>query len=101
MTSGNEMTMKANRAADVASQYFAYIAVLSVGVMIAVVTMYYSAQTAITWIDAATFPERNPTANFRTLPAEQDNGAAVSNTFAMLPAAAPLRMKNEVISSNF
>lgn len=93
---------QASRAVDVATQYFAYVAVTGAAAAIAVVTLAYSAQTALSLVDTTVFPERPAKIErVKMLPAQPDKLEAPSNTFAMLPSSMPLRMKNDVISSNY
>lgn len=94
-------TDQAARAADLATQYLAYIAVIGMAAAVAVVAMMFSAKTALHLVDAAAFPKRQPAQSQQfqpTLPAAQDR-LETKNTFAMVPM--PLDMKNDVMSSNF
>jgi hypothetical protein len=93
---------QAARAVDVATQYFAYVAVTGAAAAIAVVTLAYSAQTAMSLVDVTVFPERPAKIErVNTLPAQPDKLESSPNTFAMLPSSMPMSMKNDVISSNY
>jgi hypothetical protein len=100
----NDLTKRTDRFVDLATQYFAYMAGVSIAVGVAAVTIVYSAQTALTYVDDLAFPPRHTTESrsySAPLPAEPDKAPREANTFAMLPSAMPLTFKNDVMSSNF
>ncbi len=88
--------------AETLTQYFAYVAVVCVAIAGAVGAMALSAQTALVWIDGVARPAQ---AIERTMPAASPDQQMIirptSATFAMLPATIPMRMKNDVVSSNY
>ena len=61
-------------------QYFAYIALICAAVVIATVTIVYSAQAALVWVDRAAYPGGKIEAL----------RPATNVGFAMLPASAPV-----------
>ena len=99
LSENKSVTLRASRAANLATHYFAYVAGISIAAAVAAVTLVYSAQTALTWVDAAAFPERHATAE-GSKPATEHADAAPTE-FAMLPSGAPLRIRNDVMSTNF
>ncbi len=93
------VTRRANRAANLATHYFAYVAGISIAAAIAAATVVFSAQTALTWVDEAAFPERH--AGVRTSSTISTGPETEPTEFAMLPSGAPLRIRNDVMSRNF
>ncbi|MGQ0456383.1 MAG: hypothetical protein ACT4OU_04905 [Hyphomicrobium sp.] len=94
-------TERMSRVVEVATDYFAYIAGISVAVAIAAMALVYSAQTALSVVSRIAIPER-PAIDMRsTLPAERDAAPSAANTFAMLPAAGPLVTTKVSASTDF
>ncbi|MFN0220065.1 MAG: hypothetical protein ACKVP4_14780 [Hyphomicrobium sp.] len=99
-----DLTRRTERFVDLATQYFAYMAGVSIAVGVAAVTIVYSAQTALTYVDDVAFPARHATESrpaSTRLPAQPDRPTQEANTFAMLPSSMPIKFKNDVMSSNF
>lgn len=101
LSENHAVALSAGRAANLATHYFAYVAGISVAVAVAAVTLVYSAQTALTWVDLAAFPERHAIARQPLAQPAADKADVAPTEFAMLPSGAPLRIRNEVISTNF
>ena len=74
--------LKNSSAFEGVAQYFAYIALICAAVVIATVTIVYSAQAALVWVDRAAYPGGKIEA-FRP---------ATDGRFAMLPASAPVAL---------
>lgn len=67
--------------ADVATEYFAYVAGISLAVALAVIAIVYSGRQALTWIDAASRPAA-PAA----ITSAADLADRSDEIFAMLPS---------------
>jgi hypothetical protein len=72
------------------SEYLAYIATLSIAVVIAIITFVYAASITVRWLDAAVKPSFLASGAQTVLP---------SNHLAMLPAAVPLKFKTDAVAS--
>jgi len=66
-------------------EYLAYVAMLSVAVLIAIITFTYAANITVKWLDAAVQP---------SFLAEAQTVATPSTQLAMLPAAKPFKTTN-------
>ncbi len=90
-------------AAETLTQYFAYVAGISVAVLAAVGAFALAAQTALVLVDQVARPGQ-PVME-RVLPASVAPPVVRTNkpraTFAMLPAAVPTSMQQNVIASNY
>ena len=89
--------------ADTATEYFAYIGMMSAAVVVAVAALVFSGQTALKWVDAVARPAEStmqlkPTVAPSHVPATEKT---VRGTFAMLPSAMPLRLRDDVIATNY
>lgn len=88
--------------AETLTQYFAYVAVVCIAIAGAVGAIALSAQTALVWVDGMARPAQ---AIERTIPASSPKQPTIikstSATFAMLPASMPMRIKNDVVTSNY
>lgn len=92
-----------SRLLESAAEYFAYVALIGLASAAAVLAIVFSANVAVTWLDHVSSP------GFFGRPAEVSSpmdetyrqqhmrGAA----FAMLPASVPLKIRNDVIASDF
>lgn len=88
---------------DTATEYFAYIGMMSAAVVVAVAALVFSGQTALKWVDAIARPaettlQLKPTVDPSPVPATEKT---VRGTFAMLPSSMPLRLRDDVITTNF
>lgn len=101
----HESPARTSRLADAVTEYFAYVALVCVAVAVAVVTMAFSANVAVRVLDQVTKPGYFDAQSETNSPAktqgEGDSAKPVHGKFAMLPATLPLRIKDDVISSNF
>ncbi len=100
LSEDDDVTLRVSRAANLATHYFAYVAGISIAAAVAALTLVYSAQMALTWVDLAAFPERHMDARPSAPPAAEKADVAPTE-FAMLPSGAPLRIRNDVMSTNF
>lgn len=66
-------------------EYLAYVAMLSIAVVIAIITFTYAANITVKWLDAAVKP---------SFLAEAQTVATPSTQLAMLPAAKPFKTTN-------
>jgi hypothetical protein len=88
---------------DTATEYFAYIGMMSAAVVVAVAALVFSGQTALKWVDAIARPaettmQLKPTVAPSPVPATEKT---VRGTFAMLPSSMPLRLRDDIIATNF
>ena len=72
-------------------QYFAYVALICAAVVVATVTIVFSAQTALVWIDHAAYPGGKIEAL----------RPAANASFAMLPASVPVALETAEAGATF
>lgn len=98
-----ENTRRNNKIADLATEYFAYVALIGIASAAAVAAIVFSANVAVTWLDHMASPGFFDHPAQATTPVDQRQSAPGTRTasFAMLPASVPLKIRNDVIASDF
>ncbi|MBY0561152.1 hypothetical protein [Hyphomicrobium sp.] len=88
----NQPRAHAASAKLVVSEYLAYVAMLSIAVVIAIITFAYAANITVRWLHAVAGPNYFATT---TQPVARSGGTITAPTkFAMLPATETAAVKN-------
>ena len=94
---------RAARLMDLVTEYFAYVGIIGVAVCVAVMTLAFSAAVGVQLLDKVAKPGFFETEMQRASPATKAPTVQpfAPAEFAMMPGPVPLRMKDDVISSNY
>lgn len=94
---------RAARLMDLVTEYFAYVGIIGVAVCVAVMTLAFSAAVGVQLLDKVAKPGFFETEMQRAPPATKAPAVQpfAPAEFAMMPGPVPLRMKDDVISSNY
>ncbi len=94
---------RAPRLMDLVTEYFAHVGIIGVAVCVAVMTLAFSAAVGVQLLDKVAKPGFFETEMQRASPATKAPTVQpfAPAEFAMMPGPVPLRMKDDVISSNY